>query len=409
MHPTPRTAAILTVGSELTDGLGLDTNSREIAGALSTNEYTVIEMTTVSDDRKLLADAIRRLTSAYALVIVTGGLGPTHDDITRVAASDALETPLIQDVHLAEELRAISLRHKDPEAAQQVFSQALVLEGAEVLPATSGTAPGQIARTVAGRLVLLPGPPHEMREMLARVVPPATGTTRILSCVGLSESDAQLVAQRELTDVPGIRLTVLAAPGSVRVVLVSEGASPDSLDRTASTVRAALGDYCYATDGSSLAETVLEAARMRGLSLATAESCTGGLVSAALTAVPGSSAVLAGGVVAYANSVKEGLLGIQPELLRRHGAVSGEVAKAMARGVRERLGADLAVSVTGIAGPDGGTPDKPVGLVWFAISSTTGEQSITRNLFGDRNGVRERATITALDLVRRHLSGLEVS
>lgn len=408
MHALARTAAIITVGSELTDGLGLDTNSREIATTLSANEYSVIEMVTVPDDRELLAETIRRLTSAYELVVVTGGLGPTHDDITREAASDALETPLIQDVHLTEQLKAISVRHRDPEAARQVYSQAFVLEGADVLAASSGTAPGQIATTTAGRLVLLPGPPHEMREMLARVAPPAPHTTRILSCVGLSESDAQLIAQRELTDIQGIRLTVLATPGSVRVVLVGEGATPETLAQTFETVKSALGVYCYATDGSSLAETVLEAARLRGLSLATAESCTGGLVSAALTAIPGSSAVFAGGTVAYADSVKEDLLGVPRELLDRHGAVSGEVAEAMARGVRERLSADLAVSVTGIAGPDGGTPEKPVGLVWFAISSATGTQSVTRNLFGDRDGVRERATVTALDLMRRHLSGLEV-
>lgn len=408
MRAPAQTAAIITVGSELTDGLGLDTNSREIAATLSANEYAVIEMATMPDDRELLAESIRRLTSTYALVVVTGGLGPTHDDITREAASDALETPLIQDVHLTEQLKAISVRHSDPEAARQVFSQAFVLEGAEVLAASSGTAPGQIATTAAGRLVLLPGPPHEMREMLARVAPPAPDTTRILSCTGLSESDAQLIAQRELTGIRGIRLTVLATPGSVRVVLVGEGSTPETLAQASVVVKAALGDYCYATDGSSLAETVLKAARVRGLSLATAESCTGGLVSAALTSISGSSAVFAGGAVAYANSAKTDLLGVPKELLDRHGAVSGPVAEAMARGVRERLSADLAVSVTGIAGPDGGTPEKPIGLVWFAISGATGTQSVTRNLFGDRDGVRERATVTALDLIRRHLVGLEV-
>ncbi len=408
MESTALTAAIVTVGSELTDGLGLDTNSQEIARALSGNGYRVVEMVSVADDHATLTAALRRLTSAHTLVIVTGGLGPTHDDITREAASEALGVPLQVDVGLMKELATVSQRHVDATAAEQVFEQARVLEGATVLDTHSGTAPGQVAATPAGRLVLLPGPPREMREMLERVLPESADITRVLGCVGISESDAQLTAQRVLGDIPDIRLTVLATPGSVRVVLVSEGVDAGRLDEVSSAVEKVLGDHCYATDGSSLAETVLAQARRRGRTLATAESCTGGLVGAALTTIPGSSHAYLGGVVAYANEVKRDVLRVAPELLASHGAVSGKVAMAMANGVRECLSADVAVSVTGVAGPDGGTPERPVGLVWFAISDATGSIAVRRNLFGDRDGVRERATVTALDLLRRRLTGLEV-
>lgn len=407
---TAQTAAVVTVGSELTDGLGLDTNSAEIARALSAAGSHVTELVSVPDDRPLLARTLARLTGAHNLVIVTGGLGPTHDDITREAASEALGKPLANDPDLLGMLESIANRHKDPEAAGQVLRQAAVLQGARVLPPTNGTAPGQVVPTPLGRLILLPGPPHEMRPMLeiALAESLARVTSRTLSCVGISESDAQVIAQRVLGVQDGLDLTVLATPGSVRVVLVDRGAGGGALDLAAERVAHALGDVCYSTAGASLAAAVLDLAAGRGLTIACAESCTGGLVSSALTEVPGASRVFAGSVIAYSNEIKQRLLGVSARDLDMFGAVSPQVASAMAEGARERLGSDVAVSITGIAGPDGGTEDKPVGLVWFGISDSHGTRACQRSLFGDRSGIRERATVTALDLLRRSISGLEV-
>jgi len=407
--PDMPTAAIVTVGSELLDGIGLDTNTREIAEELTRSGYRVMEASSVPDDPALLASALRRLTGAYSLVVCTGGLGPTHDDVTREAASAALGLPLSEDPALRALLEPVAARHARAEAHGQVFSQALVLEGAQVISATSGTAPGQIVPTRGGTLALLPGPPHEMRPMLDAVLDcERRSPVRILGCVGISESDAQVAAQRVLAGSRDIDLTVLATPGHVRVVLVSRGAEEAHLEDMAHRIANAIGDRCYTVDGEDLAAAVLSLALRRGVQLALAESCTGGLVASRITEVPGSSAAFAGAVVAYSNRAKADLLEVAEDTLSAHGAVSAEVAEQMARGACARFGADLAVSVTGVAGPDGGSADKPVGLVWFGIAGLGQTVSVRRNLYGDRHGIRERASVTALDLLRRRLAGLEV-
>lgn len=399
-----RTAAIVTVGSELTEGLRVDTNTAEIARALGHHGFTVTETVSIGDDAELLAAAFSRLTSAHELVVSTGGLGPTHDDITRDAASSALGLPLASDETLAAGLRDVQLRHTDPAAAEAVLSQALVLAGAEVIPATTGTAPGQIARTPRGLLALLPGPPSEMRPMLASVLERFTSeraTPAELGVTGLSESDVQHAAQRALASFEGIALTVLAKPGDVRVILVDDGAGAATIARAATAVAAEIGDACYSTDGSSLAAMLLRECATRGLTLATAESCTGGLVSSAITDVPGSSQTFLGGVVSYSNELKTAALDVPAGLLAQFGAVSEQTACAMAEGGRALTGADLVVSVTGIAGPGGGTAEKPVGLVWFAVVSDRGVEATSR-LFarGGRDSIRARATSTALNLLR---------
>lgn len=402
-------AAVVTVGSEIVDGIGLDTNTREIASALTAAGYRVSEAVSVPDDPQLVAAALERLTAHNELVICTGGLGPTHDDITREAAAQALGRALVESTELRAGLESVTARHAQSGARKQVFRQALVLDGALVIPPTSGTAPGQIVPSPAGRLVLLPGPPHEMRPMLEHALDLAPRQpVRILGCVGSSESDAQLTAQSVLGDAEDVDLTVLATPGHVRVVLVGRGAEPSRLDLLAEKIASSLGDRCYATDGTGLAETVLRHARERGVTIACAESCTGGLVAAALTAVPGSSASFEGAVVAYSNASKKALLDVPPGMLAQYGAVSEEVAREMALGARARFGVDLAVSVTGIAGPDGGSADKPVGLVWFGVADASGALAVRRDLFGDRDGIRERATVVALDLLRRRLTGMEI-
>ena len=366
--PALTSAAIVTVGSELTEGLRVDTNTAEIARDLQRYGFRVAEALSVGDDVARIASALRRLGGEHDLVVVTGGLGPTHDDVTTEAAAMALGLGVAPDPSLVAFLTPFVARHSDPDAAEQVLSQALVLSGAEVLAPTSGTAAGQVVATSGGALVLLPGPPREMRPMLTawlarssavRAAPIDIGVT------GMPESDVQLAAQRALAGRDGVALAVLARPGDVRVLLFDEGAGECGLAGAADAVAAQIGDACYSTGGETLAETVVRLSEAAGVTVAVAESCTGGLVAAAITDVAGASSVLLGGVVAYANSAKTDMLSVPPGLLAQYGSVSEQTACAMAEGAREHLGADIAVATTGIAGPGGATPDKPVwsGLV----------------------------------------------
>lgn len=404
-----RTGAVVTVGTELVRGLSVDTNTSEIAHVLFGAGIDVLETVSVGDDVARLTDVLRRCTASCDVVVVTGGLGPTHDDVTREAASRALDLPLVRDADIAAGLAVSAARHADARAREQVFVQADVLAGARVLPAVKGTAPGQVVPTPRGQLVLLPGPPRELRPMLADLAlewGAGAAAPAVLRCHGLSESDLQLAAQDTLAGRADIELTVLARPGDVQVVLFDRGAGKDDLAVVAAAVAQRIGDACYSTDGSTMAEVVLALAKERGVAIATAESCTGGLVGGALTAVPGASGSYMGGVVSYADEVKTCLLGVDPGLLSTFGAVSDVVAKAMAAGARDVTGADLAVSVTGIAGPGGGTAEKPVGTVWFAVADACGVVAHLSRFPGDREVVRTRSAMTALDLLRRALKAL---
>jgi nicotinamide-nucleotide amidase len=403
--PAKPFAAIVTVGTELVTGQRLDTNGAEIASALLVAGYAVVEMLSVADDASRLATHLARLADECAVVVVTGGLGPTHDDITRDAASHALGKRLLRDASIELALVGIVSRHNNPNAAEQILTQADIIEGATVIAPTTGTAPGQIIPTRAGHLVLLPGPPSEMRPMLAGFLGihgSATPPVRLRSS-GIPESDAQLAAQRVLGERADVGLTVLAAPADVEVVLFDEGAGATELARLGELVRETLGDACYSSDGSSMAETVIRLARENEVQIACAESCTGGKIATALTDVPGSSEVFLGGVVSYSNEMKVASLGVMEESIAQNGAVSEEVAREMAIGASVVTGSAYAVSTTGIAGPTGGTPEKPVGLVWFGIRTPSGVTCERREFFGDRAGIRTRATMFALNLLRRAL------
>jgi len=398
------TAAIVTVGTEIVSGMRLDTNTREIAGALLQSGFRVDETVSVGDDPILVSESLLRLIASYDLIVVTGGLGPTHDDITREAAALALQVGIRRDPSIAQGLDQWATRHSDPVARSQVYTQADVLDGASVLPALTGTAPGQVIATPrGGRLVLLPGPPSEMRPMLDLLLAQETTSMAApieLACVNITESDAQILAQKVLQLFPDVGLALLASPGDVHVTLLDRGAGKNGLAAAAKAVREALGERCYSADGRSMAHVVIDGLKNAQVTIAVAESCTGGLVSAALTGIPGSSEVFLGGVVAYANEVKMSQLDVPPGMLAQYGAVSEETARAMAEGVRERLGADIAIATTGVAGPDGGTDRTPVGTVWFAIADADGSRAVCRNLAGNRDGVRTRSTLFALDLVR---------
>jgi nicotinamide-nucleotide amidase len=398
-------AAIITVGTELVTGMRLDTNTQSVARALRVAGFVVREATSVPDHEDDIAEAIARLAARFGLVVVTGGLGPTHDDVTREAAARALCLPLERRADLELALAAAATRHTHSEASRQVLRQADVLRGATVLPAVVGTAPGQVVPTALGRLVLLPGPPAELAPLLASVLEDEGSSSEPvrLRTTGLSESDAQVLVSRALSPFSGVGFTILAALGDVEVLLFDDGAGEPQLVAAGHAARSALGHFCYSTDGSSLAETVIATARARGARIGTAESCTGGMIAAVLTAVPGSSVVVMGGVVAYANHVKSAALGVPEAVLREHGAVSPETARAMAAGVAERLDLTHAVSVTGIAGPAGGTPEKPVGLVHFGVYSEGVLTADHRHFTGTRDIVRVRATAVALDLLRTAL------
>jgi nicotinamide-nucleotide amidase len=403
---TPADAAIVTVGTELVRGLSVDTNTAEIARALSAAGLRVRETVSVADDLTDLKALLERCTAAYDVVIVTGGLGPTHDDVTRQAAAAALGLGCTRDPRIAAGLAAGAARHSDPRAAEQVVAQADVLDGARVLDAVLGTAPGQVVPTSRGELVLLPGPPREMRPLLAAYLAEFRGGPAdpvVLRCLGISESDLQMTAQDVLGTRSDIELTLLAAPGDVRVVLFDRGAGAAELAATGAAIAERIGDACYSSDGRSLADVVLDRARAAGATLATAESCTGGLLGGALTDVPGASASYVGGFVTYSDDMKVTLLGVDPTLLTAFGAVSDVVAAAMAAGAQDLTDADLAVSITGVAGPDGATPGKPVGTVWFGVAGPAGVATEMRRFPGDRRTVRERAVTIALDLLRRAL------
>lgn len=400
------TAAVVTVGTELTTGHRLDTNGAEVALALVNAGYVVAEMVSVPDDRGAIERVLRGLTARHKMVIVTGGLGPTHDDVTREAAAQMLGRTLIRDAAIAEALAARVSVHHEPASMLSLLHQADVIDGARVLGATTGTAPGQVIENAGHTLVILPGPPHEMRPMLHQALsgrvaaaPPVT-----LRCVGITESDAGSRVLPLIERYPDVELTLLGGPGQVDVILVSRSGDPASLSDATAAAFAALGDSCFSSDGSTLPETVIRLATERGVRLATAESCTGGLVAAALTDVPGSSQVFGGSVIAYANETKSALLEVDPALLAAHGAVSEPVARAMARGALGIPGTTLAVATTGIAGPGGGSPDKPLGTVWFAVATAAGVEFAEQHRYGgDRMMVRHRALTTALDLLRRSL------
>ena len=400
------TAAVVTVGTELTTGHRLDTNGAEVALALAPAGYIVSEMVSVPDDRDMIATALSDLIARRTLVVVTGGLGPTHDDVTREAAAHVVGRALLRDARIEEELVARISPHREPSSAVSLLHQADIIEGAVVLPATTGTAPGQIVDHDGHTLVLLPGPPHEMRPMLrvalaGRVAsaPPVT-----LRCVGITESDAGHRVLPQLERYPGVDLTLLGGPGTVDVILVSTTGDPGPLEDARAAAEQALADTCFSTDGSTLAETVVRLATTRSAVVATAESCTGGLVASAITDVPGSSVMYTGSVVAYANDAKTALLGVDPGLLAAHGAVSAEVAAAMAEGALRLPGATVAVATTGVAGPTGGSVERPTGTVWFALAATgAATRTEVHRYGGDRGMVRQRARTTALDLLRRTL------
>jgi nicotinamide-nucleotide amidase len=413
----PRAAVVLT-GSELVRGQRSDRNGPFLARELVSLGFEPARLIIVGDDPDDLEAALREGLQAD-LCVASGGLGPTHDDRTIELLARVMGRELVVDEALRAEIegvsRAISKRFRRPYADFQpgIVKQATLPAGALSL-GLAGTAPGVLLAEGERIAIALPGPPPElqrlwraalesepMRRMLTRV-PPAD--ERVIRVYGATESAVARAFEEAGGEGEGLVATICAHDFEVRVDLVPEPGAEGRADAVEAALVEALEPYVFARDGRTVEELVLALCRARGWTLATAESCTGGLVAARLTSIPGSSAVVLGGIVAYANEVKERELGVPRVVLDEHGAVSAEAAAAMAAGVRERLGADVGVSVTGIAGPDGGTQEKPVGLVYLHVSSPEGEQALELQMPGDRDAIRSRAAAAALHLTRRLLS-----
>ena len=411
-------AAIVVTGSELVRGERTDRNgpfyAREALSLGLVPERIVI----VGDDPADLEAALRAASDAE-VCLVSGGLGPTHDDRTVELVARVAGVSLRVDDQLVSEIegvsRSIATRLGRPYAdfAAGVMKQATVPEGAEVI-GVAGTAPGLVLDGGRCVYVVLPGPPGELRRLwpaavgsealsgvLRRTTPPGR---HVLRFFGASESAVAQALADAGGDGDGVEATICARDFEIHVDLVVEPGSEERGKQLAAALRRPLEAYLFAEDERSVAELVLELSRERGYRLGTAESCTGGLVAARLSDVAGASDVLAGGVVAYANDVKTAELGVSAALLEEHGAVSAEVAEAMAAGVRDRLGVDVGIAVTGVAGPGGGTPEKPVGLVHFHVQAPEGSVGRQFSLPGDRATIRSRATVSALHLARRVLT-----
>ncbi len=405
---------LVTIGNELLLGFTVDTNGAEIARSLSALGIEVVRRTAVPDRAEAITVAVGEALRRTGAVVTTGGLGPTRDDVSKKAIADLYGLPLEFDDTVWSDIVARFARVQRAPAASN-RSQAEVPRGATVLRNPWGTAPGLWLEAPIGLTVMLPGVPAEMRKLLeAEVVPrlakrTSGGVVRslLVRTTAIAESAlAERMGEIEREIAP---LTLAYLPGieGVDLRVTAWGVEPAAADRqlrvAADLLRSRAGDHVYGERDVDLAAVVLERARQAGLSLGAAESCTGGLVGGRLTNVPGSSDVFEGAVVCYSNRLKTELLGVPPELIAEHGAVSEPVARAMAGGARTRIGVDLAVSVTGIAGPAGGTAEKPVGTVWFAVASSGGTESKRTVFLGSREEIRERAAQTALFLLYRRL------
>lgn len=417
----PVTAEIIAVGSELLGTERLDTNSLLLAGRLADLGIDLRLKTVVGDHRDDLAAVFRQADARSDVIVLTGGLGPTDDDVTREVVADVLGLPLEPDQHIVDAIRA-RFAKRGLTMPEINLRQAQVPRGATVLPNPHGTAPGLlIERTAPKRvIVLLPGPPRELRPMFDAVCEGplkafAAGERSYrasLFVTGRSESHVEEAAQpiysrwRDLER--PIATTILATPGQIELHLSlrdgDDARARAALGRAKAELVAALGPDVYSTDGRTLEQVVGDLLRTTHRTIAAAESCTGGLLMSRLTDVAGSSEYVLGGVVSYANNVKAEVLGVPPALIAAHGAVSEPVAIAMAEGVRAATHADVAVAITGIAGPGGGTPEKPVGTVVIAILMPDHPAHVRmHHLLGGRAQLKFAFTQTALDRVRRML------
>src|SRR5919109_2115830 len=411
---------IITIGDELLLGFTTDTNAAYLARTLAAEGVEIVRRASVGDDADAIAQAVRDALDRTGAVITTGGLGPTADDLTKpaIAALFGRKLELREDIvaMIEERFRTYGFKGSVPASNRQ---QALVPEGARILENRHGSAPGIWLEDERHRWVaMLPGVPREMRGMTHDVLIPhlreRAGAvrdvvqSRTLRCIGISESHLADLLGDHARAVRGLPLAYIPSVAGIDIRLTARGVATDDaraiLDAAVEELKPIIGEYMYGEDESDLADVVLQRTRARGYRLAVAESCTGGMLGARLTAIPGASDVFVGGIIAYDDAVKVRDLGVDPATLRAHGAVSEATAREMASGIRRVMQTQVGIAITGIAGPSGGTAEKPVGLVW-TVADVEGRVSATHRVFpGNREEIRQRAAQAALDLVRRMLA-----
>jgi nicotinamide-nucleotide amidase len=406
-------AEIIAVGSELLTPDRLDTNSLFLTEELNTIGIEVLRKTVVGDNRDLLAEAFRDALNRVPLIISCGGLGPTDDDLTRETVADLLGRKLRRNDEI---LRYIEGRFRSMgrEMPEVNVRQAMVPEGAEILENPRGTAPGLWLEDRGRAVVLLPGPPRELKPLFREQVLPrlerrASGVrmhSRELRVTGLGESHVEQRILAIYKRFPEVQTTILAAPGETQIHLRFWTEDParakKMLDEIVQGIEIALADRIFSQDGRALEEVVAEQLTLNNATISAAESCTGGLLAQRLTSIAGSSSYFLGGVVCYSNELKTAWADVPAEMIAAKGAVSPEVAVALAEGIRRRVGSTLGVGITGIAGPGGGSDEKPVGTVHVAISHGGGIKERGARFPGDREAIRWQASQIALDLVRVH-------
>ena len=406
-------AEIIAVGSELLTPDRVDTNSLFLTAHLNQLGIEVTRKTVVGDDLAPLRNAFDEAAKRVELILASGGLGPTEDDRTRDAVADLFGRKLQRDpavmAKIEERFRKLGRKMSEVNARQ-----AMVPEGATVLDNDRGTAPGLWIEEGGRIVVLLPGPPHELKAMFTRQVEPrlarlSTGVrlvAREMRVAGMGESDVDQRIAPIYTRHADVQTTILTAPGEIQIHLRAWTGDPAAAERQLKGIEEsivlALGEAVFTVNGESMEEVVARELTLRHATIATAESCTGGLLAERLTRVSGSSAYFLGGVVSYSNSLKSAWVDVPAEIIESRGAVSPEVAIALADGIRRRTGATLGVGITGIAGPTGGTPEKPVGTVHVAIADASGSKERGILFPGERDRIRWQASQTALDLVRRY-------
>ncbi len=409
-------AVILAIGDELITGQTVDTNSAYLACELGQRGIAVLAHQTVGDDVEAIAHAIKNAAERADVIIATGGLGPTEDDLTRQAIARVLNVPLELDEASLEEIKARFAKHSWP-MAECNRVQAMFPAGTEPLANSCGTAPGIHATIGRAEFFVLPGVPREMRAMFAERVagrlPDGDGVIlhRVLHTFGLGEStlSERICDLMDRQANPTVGTTAAGGMVSIRITSRAQTieAASSLTDRLADELHSRLGPVIVGEGGRGLPKVVGELLGQRGETVSTAESCTGGLVGEMITRTPGSSGYYRGGVIAYSNEIKQRLLSVPAELLDSHGAVSEQVAAAMADGCRKRCGSDHAISITGIAGPEGGTDNKPVGLVFIGLVGPASVETHRHVFSGDRQTVRTRAALTALNYLRLTLLGIE--
>jgi len=403
-------AGIIAVGSELLTPEKLDTNSLFLTGELNTLGVEVVIKSIVGDDRALLAASIRDTLRSAKIVLLTGGLGPTEDDVTRDAVAASIGRPLVFSQEICDGIEA-RFRRWGRKMAEINKRQAYMVEGAEILENPRGTAPGQWIEHNGQVIMLLPGPPGELKPLFAaeclprlrNLLPPLAIRTRFFRVVGLGESDLDALIAPVYTRYQNPVTTILAAAGEIHIHLRARCETAEEaeslLEEVESQISPLLGDRIYSRNGDDLETTVGAMLRAAGATLSVAESCTGGLVAGRITNVPGSSDYFRGGFLVYTDAMKTALLGVDPELIAAHSAVSEAVAKAMAERTRDRTQSTYALSVTGYAGPEGDPP----GLVFAGLASPQGTEVRRFQFPGDRVRVRMFAAQSAIDMLRRHL------